>query len=807
MMIKKIMSILLSFVVFFSIPFTAYAENSDAFKVYQNAVQATVGPGSWMEVLEMEADMTIQKGNAKTKTKVTLNSSMDISDYSENDLPNLKISGFTDMKVMGQTYSWNVVYENGVAHYKYTKPNKTTADIKIDPICFNFDTLTEDMLKNAKVSGNKITFTIPGDKMEATGIAAVNLMPGIENLSYGDVTVDITTDQSTGAIDYMTMIFHASLTYQGYDAEVDYTIDYQFFHHSNNTSNQESGHSEEFEMKDGMYIYSDYTNLSVPKNSLITLGAEIIIDGKQVEDTSGITFWIKDPSIIESVSTEDKNNFRYVKLKGLSEGLTVIGFSDSKTGYKAEVPVTVYSNNRLSYTLDSVPEKYIYDKYPTNIYNANGLYIDNYKFEINDNKSANVSFDVYNTNFTYGIVEVFNADGTLQGAVLINKMKLSNTSIKASVVDNIGYLVRDLVEQDFLTYRQETGHSVHTHVPVTVPKDGYIKITNDPEDSLLVNIVNSADILMSLGEVASNVKNYDVNAKVFAEKLTSKLVSEKAFRTLLEDGSDLPEKLWKGVAKDIFFSPQSLGDFSETVAKNIDELDLGQVITDIAVDFGWDMGEEVFKYFTGPIKKVFDGIFAFGKLTNIITQHHDLINSSNAGSIYIQNQGGGIRASQKITVESKNSFPESTSLNVFKLSLDPKLLELIEDINPELYEALKKGTTYTYNISLLDDGKEIQPSGTVTVHIPIPEKLKWFTYTGRTKIFRIGQDGECTEMDVNIENGCYVFETDHFSIYTIVGSNSFLTLEFFVLIGIVMAISIMLVLAIVFILKRRKNKK
>ena len=115
------------------------------------------------------------------------------------------------MSVMNQTYAWDMVYENGVAHYTYTEPTQTSADLEMAPSCFNFDTIIDDMMEKSKVSGNKITFTIPGNKMEDAGIAAVNLMSGITNLDYDDADVEVILDKDTGAIDKIVMTFHASL--------------------------------------------------------------------------------------------------------------------------------------------------------------------------------------------------------------------------------------------------------------------------------------------------------------------------------------------------------------------------------------------------------------------------------------------------------------------------------------------------------------------------------------------------------------------------------------------------------------------
>lgn len=69
-----------------------------------------------------------------------------------------------------------------------------------------------------------------------------------------------------------------------------------------------------------------------------------------------------------------------------------------------------------------MPVQYIEKEYATNIYNMNGLYIDNYAYEINKDNSrqASVSFDVYNSSYIYGSVETYDENGhRLKDVILI----------------------------------------------------------------------------------------------------------------------------------------------------------------------------------------------------------------------------------------------------------------------------------------------------------------------------------------------------------------------------------------------------
>ena len=57
------------------------------------------------------------------------------------------------------------------------------------------------------------------------------------------------------------------------------------------------------------------------------------------------------------------------------------------------------------------------------------------------------------------------------------------------------------------------------------------------------------------------------------------------------------------------------------------------------------------------------------------------------------------------------------------------------------------------------------------MYIPIQENIKFLVYTGKTKIYRVNEDGSLKKMDVKIEDGYFVFQTTHFSLYTVAVEN------------------------------------
>lgn len=768
----KIISILLMISICLeTVPYTIYAKENTAYQIYQEAMQATTASGNWNEKMGMTADMALSKDNIKLKTKAAINSDMNISGYADGNLQDTVMVGSADFKIMKQEYAWDVKYENGIAHYEYTKPDKTSADVKMDAEYFDFNGLTENMMENAKISNNKISVVIPAEKMENAKLNAIKLMPDIEDIQYGDVDMNIILDEESGMISEINMKFYASMTYQGYDTEADYDVEYSFTSADNEgvTGNAEKSETDD-RMQDGFIIYSDYNNLSIPKESTITLSIGLIVNGEQINDISGITFQIKDTSILEVMEDSSENNIRIIELKGVQSGITQVSFKDTVTGYTTEISITVYTNYYHSYTLNSVPKQYI-DNSIVNIYNMNGLYMDSYQYTINDDKTANITFDIYNSNYTYAILEIYDANGKLKGAKVIDKMVSNNDSIKHVLWDNVGYLIKDIKNGAINTYRQESGFSKKTSFELkNIPENGYIRICNNPDNSSIVSVINFADLLMSFGKLTDEVVNYNPYSDDFAEKLAKKLVEERK-ELFSEEYDKVTEKLWENVSEKVFLTSKSQWDFCNTIAQNLSDLKLDEVIADTAKDIGIDYGEELFKYFAKPMGDALNVIFAIDKVYNIAMQRMDLKKSKEAGSIYIQNQGGGFRASHQIKVESKKEFSDDTALNVFKTNIETDILDKIEQKNPEKYDSIIDKKSYTYNISLLEDGQEIQPDEEVTVYIPIQENIKFLVYTGKTKIYRVNEDGSLKKMDVKIEDGYFVFQTTHFSLYTVAVEN------------------------------------
>lgn len=203
--------------------------NTTPFGTYIEAANRTTATGSWTEDIHMTAKMVVKKGNSTTKTKATMEASVDIEGWNGTDTSSLYMSGSASTSVLNQEIAYTMTWQNGMAHYEYTKPTVSSADLEIDPSYFNFNSLTDDMIISSAMTGNHITFSVKGDALTKSGISAVNdLLSGVENLSYDDAMVNVTLNEQSGKIDMLTMTFRASMNYQGYDIEADYENHYVF---------------------------------------------------------------------------------------------------------------------------------------------------------------------------------------------------------------------------------------------------------------------------------------------------------------------------------------------------------------------------------------------------------------------------------------------------------------------------------------------------------------------------------------------------------------------------------------------------
>lgn len=104
---------------------------------------------------------------------------------------------------------------------------------------------------------------------------------------------------------------------------------------------------------------------------------------------------------------------------------------------------------------------------------------------------------------------------------------------------------------------------------------------------------------------------------------------------------------------------------------------------------------------------------------------------------------------------------EDTTSGIIVMETSDDVLPEGTELNVEQTESTE--TRVSYNITLVQNGAEIQPAGTVTVKIPVPETMDGDT----CKVYHREADGTYTDMNAVFRDGYMVFITDHFSEYVV----------------------------------------
>ncbi len=98
----------------------------------------------------------------------------------------------------------------------------------MDSVLFNLGELPQDAMKNTQINGDQITFTISGEYMAEVGLNAIQMLPVVADLDYGDVAVTAVINESDWTLKTVSMKFSATMTYMEHPVNADYDITYEF---------------------------------------------------------------------------------------------------------------------------------------------------------------------------------------------------------------------------------------------------------------------------------------------------------------------------------------------------------------------------------------------------------------------------------------------------------------------------------------------------------------------------------------------------------------------------------------------------
>lgn len=478
-------------------------------------------------------------------------------------------------------------------------------------------------------------------------------------------------------------------------------------------------------------------------------------------------------STIVSLSDYRKGEHGYfIDVTGKKEGLTHLTITDTETGVATQIIITVSDDfvKTYSYNIEIVEPFYPNNRWEkdiaTNIYNLNGIYINDYACE-KTSTGYNVSFNAYNEEYHIGAVDIYDKNGNWLGSEEIEKF--TDISSVWDTGEQLVYLVNDIRTHRMITYEQSSS-TKHTPIKFFVPEGGYFVISNNYFESPGTYLFNTTEILYeAMTDFADIVGEFvgtgTVTSSEFLELVKDEFNDDPTLReAFVEVFTDTAINQLQQVQKDLI-----KGDINTAYAETTD------LYEDImkSIDFNWKdlmetgagFGEGVFKKLAGPAGVALSVCFTFSKKTSQFHQAVDIGCSVDepCATFYSQIEEGYVNP-YGIVVNTNGNIDGEAVLQVFRVSDSDVIEVVLDDDNPLQQHQL-------YNISFVKDDKLVQPNGKVTVRIPIPTGMQ----TNTCKVYRQEENGRWTVIDARVEGNYLMFETDHFSYYAVVGDSAKLT--------------------------------
>ena len=516
-----------------------------------------------------------------------------------------------------------------------------------------------------------------------------------------------------------------------------------------------------------LQIYATDEDMRIEEGEKISILCKLYQSGRPVQNWERPVFIIdRDDVLSMSDETPESGGYSF-DVTGKKEGTAVLTVSDADTGASASISIEVGSVDPYSYTVVSVPSylpnQIFDDKIQTNFYNVNGLYVNGYTFS-KKNGIYQVSFNVYNRTHMYGSVDVYDKDGHWIQSKRIDRYKeISSLSDTGGALWD---LIIDTANHRNLAYTAKT-YTAESNIQISVPEGGYFVISNNMAESPGTFLYNSVRF-MALGtkqvlKLASN--EFDI------QKLSDDLVG-KAIKT--PSFLDVFHNSFNSIAKDTTFNLlqdgliSSYGNVAGSITRTTEEiLDSVEIswkqtfTTALGIADSTALNSVVF----GPAGQAMKLVFAGNGAIDAAYQLSAVCQSINAPYVTIHAPG---------TTDSTTVNGVSVNLEKGQLDADTVLnvYRVVNTENVSLGQAtqdIKKGELY--NIAFTKNTQPVQPNGMVTVRIPIPD----YFVTDACTVFRQEKNGTWTPLKARLEGNYITFETDHFSLYSVVNKDKGMT--------------------------------
>lgn len=543
--------------------------------------------------------------------------------------------------------------------------------------------------------------------------------------------------------------------------------------HYNSTSPDNPAESDE--MQDGLYVFSNNMAMSYMIGDRIFLAVSQVDNGNySVPEKLSISFmdtakiklidifdydYLKNslPNPTDDIFPENFKYCKFVLLEAKKEGITdfVLTNSDTKNTFRSYIMVS--EDTDASFRADKVGTRIDHGEEYNFV--VNGIVISDFKCT-ETTGGYDFEMNAYNSKYSLGVVEVYNANGKL-----IQVEKIDKFAPKDDVVGVFAegwYLIEDFFEGELLTFKQAST-SKHKHIRVFVPQEGYIRVTNDSAVSTSCFILNLFDAISSSGGIISGTSSLNESQ---IDILDKKVLEKFIFNTFyMETAQKYQENLKNMVAENITETVilsliSQIGGIAEGLLMDID-LSFADICKE-ALGTAAGIGEEIFTKVTGIYGATLGAMMNSRTVINYANQMRDwVITTDKQGyygikTPYNSNYDSGVLTSgDGITVKTNGNVSSEVILQTVRILKD-------DSITTELNTSEILNDYIVYNISLVKDGEEIQPDGSVTVSLKVP-----LGFGDKVSVSRQREDGSWQLIKATVKNGVISFDIDHFCKFVI----------------------------------------
>ncbi len=465
---------------------------------------------------------------------------------------------------------------------------------------------------------------------------------------------------------------------------------------------------------------------------------------------------ISNPSVIESTETTDSDGSRIITFKGLIPGSSDLTFTENSTGTSITVTVTV--EDRCNYFRCSA--------FPVPYESIGSIYVADYSCKVNDHGSHDITFNAYNTSYAYGVVEVYNENGSLIKLVPLDPR--SDGSGMEKVVNGFKWVwedIKDFFDGDTPFYTKDS-NAKHTPVKLdNIPENAEIVISSDGNISDFAILYTGVDVFVRTVFAASSIDLKTDGQEETVKELMSALadsliksISHEETEKLIKEG--FIKEAAESISTSIAFasSTESISDIYETVYNLFQSLDIDtkSIMLEVLKGMGYSVADAAFTTAV-PLYKLVN--FA----DQILESAWPLVDyqfNLDRGKMEIHVSKHGLQnfvANSSVTVTQQSNFNDHTVLDAYEVVEIDELSRLSDSIPAEM-------TNYAvYNITLREDGVEVQPNGEIEVRLPVP----YGADGEKCVVYRIEENGERTLLQSCFEDDYVTFTTTHLSYYVI----------------------------------------